>query len=110
MVLTTSQQTKEKYLLSQIHQIQGNLLLMSQQPTEAEQSYHQGIAIAQQQSAKWFELLAAKSLARLWHSQGKTTEAYDVLDGVYSWFTEGFDTRDMVEAKALLEELKGNIQ
>ena len=57
-------------------------------------------------SAKWFELLAAKSLTRLCQSQGKITEAYNLLHGVYSWFTEGFDTTDMVEAKELLGELK----
>lgn len=104
--LSISQQTKETYYLSHIYYIQGNLLLMNHQPIEAEQSYHQAITIAQQQSAKWFELLAAKSLARLWQSQGKTAEAYELLHGVYSWFTEGFDTKDMVEAKGLLAELR----
>ena len=89
---------------------------MNNQPIEAEQSYHQAIAIAQEQSAKRWELLAAKSLARLWQKQacqleprrklGKTTEAYDLLHGLYSWFTEGFDTVHMVEAKDLLEEWK----
>ena len=55
--------------------------------------------------SKWFELKAANSLARLWQSQGKIPEAYHLLHGVYSWFTEGFDTIDMRESKELLEEL-----
>ena len=76
---------------------------------EAEKAYLKAITIAQQQSAKWFELLAAKRLARLWQSQGKTVEAYELLHGVYSWFTEGFDTVDMKEAKRLLEELKSKL-
>jgi len=97
--------TEERVWQSRLYQIQGDLLVKTNQPTEAEQSYHQAITIAQEQSAKWFELLAAKSLARLWQSQGKAAEAYEVLHGVYSWFTEGFDTKDMVEAKALLKEL-----
>lgn len=98
--------TEERVWQSRLFQLQGDLLVQTNQPTKAEQSYHQAITIAQEQSAKWFELLAAKSLARLWQSQGKTAEAYEVLHGVYSWFTEGFDTKDMVEAKALLVELK----
>ena len=88
---------------------------MDNKAVEAEQSYHQAITIAQEQSAKWHELLATKNLARLWQKQacqleprqklGKTTEAYDLLHGVYSWFAEGFDTVHMVEAKELLGEL-----
>ena len=61
--------------------------------------------VARSQSAKSWELRAATSLARLWHSQGKTTEARDLLAPVYGWFTEGFDTADLKEAKALLDEL-----
>lgn len=104
-----STQTKEASFSAINYKYQGDLLLLNNQPTEAEQAYQQAIFIAQQQSAKWFELLAAKELAGLWQSQGKTAEAYEVLYGVYSWFTEGFDTKDIVEAKELLEELQGGM-
>ena len=63
------------------------------------------LRIAQQQKAKSFELRAAMSMARLWRDQGKRDEARDLLGPVYGWFTEGFDTRDLKEAKALLDEL-----
>ena len=61
--------------------------------------------MAREQGAKSFELRAATSLARLWRDQGKHTEAHDLLAPVYGWFTEGFDTRDLKEAKAFLQEL-----
>jgi predicted ATPase len=63
--------------------------------------------VARRQEAKALELRAAMSLARLWQHQGKRTEAYDLLAPIYEWFTEGFDTADLQEAKALLEELAG---
>ena len=100
----------ERVYHARLYQLQGDLLVQTNQPAKAEKSYHQAITIAQEQSAKWFELLAAKSLALLWQSQGKTAEAYEVLHGVYSWFTEGFDTVDMVEAKGLIAELKTQIE
>ncbi len=62
-------------------------------------------ALAQQQQAKSLELRAGMSLARLWKDQGKRTEAHKMLSEIYNWFTEGFDTKDLQEAKALLEEL-----
>ena len=67
----------------------------------------QALYIARRQQAKSWELRAATSLARLWQSQGKRQEAYDLLQPVYGWFTEGFDTADLQDAKALLEELEG---
>jgi predicted ATPase len=72
---------------------------------EAEACFLQAIAVAQQQHAKSWELRAATSLARLWQQQGKRTEAHKLLVDIYNWFTEGFDTKDLQEAKALLEEL-----
>ena len=71
----------------------------------AEESLNQAIVIAREQKAKTFELRATKSLARLWHQQGKTEDARDRLADVYDWFTEGFDTPDLKDAKALLDEL-----
>jgi predicted ATPase len=72
---------------------------------DAERSYQQAIAVAKGQSAKIFELRAANSLARFWRDQGKRTEARDLLAPIYGWFTEGFDTPVLQDAKALLDEL-----
>ena len=72
---------------------------------EAEACFHKALDIARQQSAKLFELRAATGLARVWQQHGKTTEARNLLAPVYEWFTEGFDTQDLQEAKALLGEL-----
>ena len=71
----------------------------------AERSYHQALAIAKRQSAKLWELRAAMSLARLWRDQDKRHEAHDLLAPVYNWFTEGFDTPVLQDAKTLLDEL-----
>jgi predicted ATPase len=71
----------------------------------AELLYRQAISVAAEQQAKSFELRAATSLARLLRDQGKLTEAHNLLAPVYGWFTEGFDTLDLKEAKALLDEL-----
>ena len=85
----------------------GELLLvgLARNKEEAETAFHKAIDIARAQSAKSWELRTAKSLARLWHSQGKSTEARDLLAPIYGWFTEGFDTADLKDAKSLLEEL-----
>jgi predicted ATPase len=88
--------------------LRGALLLrQGPRPTweEAEACFQQALAIARQQQAKSWELRAAMSLARLWQQQGKRAEARDLLAPIYGWFTEGFDTVDLQEAKALLEEL-----
>ena len=69
-------------------------------------AYLTALDIARDQQAKWWELRIAVSLARLWQNQGKNTEAYDLLATIYGWFTEGFDTADLKEAEALLEQLK----
>jgi predicted ATPase len=73
---------------------------------EAEACFLKAIEIAQQQGAKSLELRATMSLARLWQQQGKRTEAHKLLSEIYNWFTEGFDTKDLREAKGLLEELR----
>ncbi len=75
---------------------------------EAEVSFHQALDIARHQQAKSWELRAATSLARLWWQQDKRQDAYDLLAPVYEWFTEGFDTADLIDAKALLDELAGD--
>ena len=71
----------------------------------AETHFDRALAVARQQQSKSFELRAAMSLARLWRDQGKVQQARELLAPVYGWFTEGFDTRDLKEAKVLLEEL-----
>ena len=73
---------------------------------EAEACFLKAIGVARKQQAKSLELRAATSLARLWQSQGKQYEARNTLAEIYSWFTEGFDTKDLQEAKALVEELR----
>ena len=83
----------------------GDVLLATSDAAAAEASYCAAMAVAQQQSAKLWELGAAMSLARLWRDQGKRTEARDLLAPVYGWFTEGFDTPVLQDAKALLDEL-----
>ena len=75
-------------------------------PTKAEAYFERALAVARQQQTKSWELRAAMSLARLWRDQHKVHQAREVLAPVYGWFTEGFDTRDLKEAKALLEELR----
>jgi predicted ATPase len=72
---------------------------------KAQAHFDRALAVARQQHAKSWELRAAMSLARLWRDQGKPQQAHELLAPVYGWFTEGFDTLDLKEAKALLEEL-----
>jgi predicted ATPase len=74
--------------------------------TQVERCFHQALAIARRQHAKSLELRAAMSLARLWQREGKRADAHDLLAPIYSWFTEGFDTTDIRDAKALLGELR----
>jgi len=86
--------------------LKGDLLLARGLHADAEAGYRTAIEIARAQSARMWELRAATRLARLWHRQGKTTLARDLLAPLYGWFTEGLDTKDLEDAKALLEELE----
>ena len=95
---------------AELYRLKGELLLVQRgkgrnekEEAAAEACFQQALAIARRQSAKALELRTAMSLARLWQQQGKRAEAYDLLAPVYGWFTEGFDTLDLQEAKALLE-------
>jgi predicted ATPase len=74
-------------------------------PAKAEESFRTALAIAREQGTRGYELRAATSLARLWHEQGRPDEARELLTPLYDWFTEGFDTADLREAKALLDAL-----
>jgi predicted ATPase len=96
-------------MLTEAYRLQGELLLRQAIPevARAEACFHQALAIARRQEAKPWELRAATSLSRWWQQQGKRALAYELLAPVYGWFTEGFDTADLQEAKALLEELRG---
>jgi len=107
--------TGERYYEAELHRQRGELLLLhaaqshpdqgSQAQHDAETCFQQALDVSRQQQAKSLELRAAMSLARLWQHQGKRQAAYDLLAPIYGWFTEGFDTMDLQEAKALLEEL-----
>jgi predicted ATPase/class 3 adenylate cyclase len=106
--LTAVDRTGERGWEAELHRHQGELLLAqageSQQVQEAEACFHRALDIARHQQAKSWELRAAMSLSRLWKQQGRRAEAHDLLAPIYSWFTEGFDTADLQEAKTLLDE------
>jgi predicted ATPase len=105
--MTAAETTKEKCCEAEIHRTAGEIALMSPVPdgAKAQAHFERAIAIARAQKAKSWELHAATSLARLWRDQGKRDKAGELLAPVYNWFTEGFDTLDLKEAKALLDEL-----
>ncbi len=90
-----------------LHRIAGEIALISPErdAAKAEAYFERALGVARGQQAKSWELRAAMSMARLWRDQGKRNEARDLLAPVYGWFTEGFDTLDLKEAKALLDEL-----
>jgi len=92
---------------AELHRLKGELLLArpAEHHAEAETYFHQALDVARRQEAKSLELRAAMSLARLWQQQGQRAEARELLAPIYGWFTEGFDTADLQEAKALLEVL-----
>lgn len=90
----------ERIAEADTYRVKGDLLLLSG-TGEAEECYRQSLDIARQQGAKSWELRTAMSLARLWRKQGKDAEAQELLSGIYGWFTEGFDTPDLINAKAL---------
>ena len=120
--LAIADKNEERYYEAELYRLKGELLLVqegkkqkakgkkkakgkNEEVSEAEACFHQGIDIAHKQSAKSLELRAVMSLARLWQPQGRQDEARQMLAEIYGWFTEGFDTKDLQEAKALLEEL-----
>ena len=97
--------TGEGRFIAELNRHKGELLLQKGEPQAAEALYRKALGIAREQQAKLWELRAAMSLARLWRDQGRPAEARDLLAPVYGWFTEGFDTADLKDAKALLDEL-----
>ena len=101
------ERSKEKWCEAEVHRIAGEIALKSLAPDteKAEKYFEHALSVARARQAKSWELRAAMSMARLWRSQGKAQQARELLAPVYGWFTEGFDTRDLKEAKALLSEL-----
>ena len=103
--MTAIETTKEKWCEAEANRVAGEIALLSPEPSKAEAYFQRSLEVARQQQAKSFELRAAMSLARLWRDEGKLQQARELLAPVYGWFTEGFDTRDLKEAKTLLEVL-----
>jgi predicted ATPase len=99
--------TGERWFEAEVNRVAGEIALKSPEAdvAKAEAYFERALAVAGQQQAKSWELRAAMSMSRLWRDQGKREEARDLLAPVYGWFTEGFDTRDLKEAKALLDEV-----
>ena len=106
--LTAVERTKERLWEAEVHRVAGEIALMLPEPDAAKAGvcFERALAVARVQQAKSWELRAAMSMARLWRDQGKRQQAQDLLAPVYGWFTEGFDTLDLKDAKALLEQLK----
>lgn len=101
-----TERTEERWYESELHRTNGDVLLAKGRATiEVEHAYTLAIDVARRQHAKLFELRATTSLARLWHAQGRIAEARALLQPVYDWFTEGFDTPDLRAAKDLLGQL-----
>jgi predicted ATPase len=98
----------ERWYAAELHRLQGVLLLQQGVPEvhQAEQCFQQALHLSRTQQARNLELRAARSLSRLWQQQGKRNEARELLAPIYGWFTEGFDTADLQDAKALLDELR----
>ena len=110
--LAAALRTGERCYEAELYRLKGTLTLQAKVPSpkseveeEAEMCFWKAIEIARKQQAKSWELRASTSLARLWQQQGKVAQAHKLLSDVYNWFTEGFDTKDVQEAKALLDKL-----
>ena len=110
--IAIEEKTDERHDEAELHRLKGDLVLrrsgIEAEPgvqTEAEECFRKAIEIARQQEAKSFELKAVTSLSQLWKQQGKKAEARQALAEIYGWFSEGFDTKDLKDAKALLEQL-----
>jgi predicted ATPase len=105
--ITAIEETGETWCEAEVDRVAGEITLKSPKPNsaKAEGYFERALSVARQQQAKSWELRAAISLARLWRDQEKTQQARELLAAVYGWFTDGFETRDLKEARALLEEL-----
>jgi class 3 adenylate cyclase/tetratricopeptide (TPR) repeat protein len=104
--IQTAEVTSEKFFEAELYRLRGEMLLTLGKRGEAEAGLRRALTIAQQQQARWWELRAATTLAKHWHDEGKYLEAYSLLQPVYGWFVEGFDTTPLKDAKALLGKLR----
>ena len=104
-LLEMVERTGVRYMEAELYRVRAELLVSSSNFHKAEEALQQGLTVAREQQARWWESRASVSLARLWRDQGKRVEARDLLAPVYGWFTEGFDTADLRASKAMLEEL-----
>ena len=105
--MTAMEAAKERWCAAEVNRVAGEIALQPPEPgsAKAEMYFERALVVAHAQRAKSWELRAAMSLARLWRDQGKRDEARDLLAPIYGWFTEGFETMDLKDAKALLDEL-----
>ena len=104
--MKAAETTGEKWFEAELHRMTGEIALSGElDASKAETYFDRALAIARAQQAKSWELRAAMSLAQLWGEQGRRTEARELLAPIYGWFTEGFDTADLKNAKALLDAL-----
>jgi predicted ATPase len=103
--LQTVEATSERVFEAELHRLQGAILLNLGRNDEGESSLRRALTISRSQQARLWEVRASTRLARLWHDQGRQAEARDLLDPICSWFSEGFETVDLKEAKALLNKL-----
>jgi len=105
--MTAAETTKERWYEAEVYRVSGEIALLSPDfdVAKAEVCFERALAVAREQQAKSWELRAAMSMARLWRDQGKWQQARELLAPVYGWFTKGFDTRDLKEAKVLLDRL-----
>jgi predicted ATPase len=103
--LRLAEESGELFWLAEMLNLQGKFLLLADHKAQAERNFQRAVDVARGQSATSLQLRASTSLARLWRDQGNGTEARDLLAPIYRWFTEGFDTPDLREAKGLLQDL-----
>jgi predicted ATPase len=103
--LEIAERTGEHWLSAETWRLRGDALTALNRMKDADECFQRALETARSQSARCFEVRSATSLARLWRDQGMVQRAHEVLAPVYGWFTEGFDTRDLKEAKALLKDL-----
>src|SRR5215472_14119679 len=104
--IQTAEVTSEKFFEAELYRLRGEMLLTLGKRGEAKAGLRRALTIAQQQQARWWELRAVTTLAKHWHDEGKYLEAYSLLQPVYGWFVEGFDTTPLKDAKALLGKLR----